>query len=263
MLTLRRINDDSSWSLQFGDTHCLLDPWLVGDDINLAPWFSRQRLTAATLPLEQIPAVDCILISHPFSDHCSEQTLALFPAHIPVFAVPTAAHRIKQMQHFARVEPLLSWNHTQGVQVFGKMEITYFSSARLIDPTHNAFLLRNTESNESVFYAPHGFVIPAKSALHNQLQNSSPDLLMTTFRHYGLPFFLGGTVNLGSEFAITLIKILKPKSVIRTHDAHKEEHGLVTQLAHQWIHPDPQAILNSNGVLLPYRDASIGEIINV
>lgn len=261
MISLKRLNDDSSWSLQFGDTHCLLDPWLVGDDINLAPWFSRQWLATPALPVEKIMPVNCIVVSHAFSDHCSEQTLAQFAKTIPVFAVPAAARRIQQMHHFDRVEPLFSWNHTQGVQTYGAMEITYFASHRLVDPTHNAFLLRHTATNESIFYAPHGFVIPEKGALYDRLHNIAPDLLMTTFRYYGLPIWLGGAVNLGSEFAISLINTLKPRGVIRTHDAIKEERGLVTQLAHQWIHPDPHAILQANGIRINYRESIVGELL--
>lgn len=263
MITLKRLNDDSSWSLRFGNTHCLLDPWLEGDDINLAPWFSRQWLTTPALPIAKIDDINCILISHPFSDHCSEQTLAQFPKNIPVFAVPAAAHRIQRMNHFDRVEILLSWNQTQGIQTFGAMEITYFTSGKLLDATHNALLLRNTETGESIFYAPHGYVVPDEGALHDKLLEHAPTLLMTTFRYYGLPFWLGGAVNLGSEFAISLIKKLKPQAVIRTHDANKEERGLVTQLAHQWIHPDPHAILLANGVEINYRESLMGEAITL
>jgi L-ascorbate metabolism protein UlaG (beta-lactamase superfamily) len=263
LITLRRLNDDSSWSLRFGNTHVLLDPWLVGDDINIAPWFSRQRLSTPSLPLEKIPAVDGILVSHPFSDHCSEQTLLQFPKNIPVFAVAAAARRIQRLHHFDRVETLFSWNKTQDIQTFGALEILYFTSNKLIDATHNAFFLRHTETGESIFYAPHGFVIPDTGLLHDHLPDYTPTLLMTTFRYYGLPIWLGGAVNLGSECAIALIKKLNPLAVIRTHDAHKEEHGLVTQLAHQWIHPDPQAILHANGVMINYREAAVGEEITI
>jgi len=51
--------------------------------------------------------------------------------------------------------------------------------------------------------------------------------------------------------------------VIRTHDAHKEERGLVTHLAHQWIHPDPHAILEAANLTVNYREVIVGEIITI
>jgi L-ascorbate metabolism protein UlaG (beta-lactamase superfamily) len=260
-LELKRLNDDSSWLVRMGDIHFLLDPWLFGDDVNVATWFSRQWLSSPTMALDALPPIDFILLSHPFSDHCSEQTLVHFPNTTPLYAVPAAAKRVARMQHFARIQTLQDWRKTQITQRIGAIEVTFYAAQKTLDLTHNVLLIRDTRSGKSIFYAPHGCAIPGDTSVQNAWADSKPNVLLTTFRYYGLPAWLGGTVNLGSDAALPLARLLNPQRVIRTHDALKHEAGIVMHVAKQFIHPDPAQALSNAGLPVQYSAAAVGEII--
>jgi L-ascorbate metabolism protein UlaG (beta-lactamase superfamily) len=260
-LELKRLNDDSSWLVRMGDSHFLLDPWLFGDDVNVATWFSRQSLATPTMALDALPPIDFILLSHPFSDHCSEQTLVHFPKTTPLYAVPAAAKRVARMRHFARIETLQDWRKTQSTQRIGAIEVTFYAARKTLDLTHNILVIRDTRSGKSIFYAPHGCAVPSDAPVQSVLADSRPNILLTTFRYYGLPQWLGGTVNLGSESALPLVRFLNPQRVVRTHDALKHEAGIVTHVAKQFIHPHPEQALSSAGLSVQYSAAAVGEII--
>jgi hypothetical protein len=53
------------------------------------------------------------------------------------------------------------------------------------------------------------------------------DVLITTTTTYNLPFFLGGTVNLGLKEAKAVLNKTKSSVVLATHDQQKESKGLV------------------------------------
>jgi L-ascorbate metabolism protein UlaG (beta-lactamase superfamily) len=246
-----------------GDNHFLLDPWLFGDDINLAPWFSRQWLVEPTMAMEAVPQLDFILVSHRFSDHCSEQTLAQLPKNTPLLAVPEAAKRIAGMQHFTRIESLQNWTTTAQSFLIGAIEVTFYATGKLLDLAHNAILIRDTRSAKSIFYAPHGFDVPSNESLRNELVDLHPTVLMTTFRYYGLPSWLGGAVNLGSDYVLPLVRLLNPQRVIRTHDAQKHEAGIVRHVAKSFIHPYPEQALSGAGLPVQYSTGAVGELISL
>jgi hypothetical protein len=56
-------------------------------------------------------------------------------------------------------------------------------------------------------------------------------VLITTTTNYTLPFFLGGTINLGIHKAMQLLETTKAKKLITTHDEQKVGKGLVEKLA--------------------------------
>jgi hypothetical protein len=96
----------------------LIDPWLSGGQSDVAPWFSQQwhavkpsvesiaqveelareleilasglRLGKDRVPNADEPApktlIDCIAISHEFTDHCHKETLLQVDSDVPVFA---------------------------------------------------------------------------------------------------------------------------------------------------------------------------------
>lgn len=72
-------------------------------------------------------------------------------------------------------------------------------------------------------YAPHG-----TRAIKEGKQAT---VLLTTVTTYELPFYLGGTVNLGLNKAIQLAEKLKVNTLISTHDEQKRQAGLVARLS--------------------------------
>lgn len=258
-LIVQRINDDSSWLVRWSGLTFLLDPWLLGDDINFASWFSRQWLSTPPLHVDDLPALDFILVSHQFSDHCSAATLRQLPPLLPVYAAPAAAKKIRQLQHFEQVESLQDWQASGETRRVGPLTISFFAGAGALDFTHNALLLQAQDSDKSVLYCPHGFGVPTSPRLRALLESVRPTLLLTTFRRYRLPWWLGGPVNLGAEDSIRLAQMVRPQHLIRTHDAAKHEAGIVRRIASGYTHPDPQQALLAGGATARYHQLAVGE----
>jgi hypothetical protein len=67
-----------------------------------------------------------------------------------------------------------------------------------------------------------------------------------------LPFYLGGTVNLGLESTLALAKKLSVKTIVSTHDEQKKQQGLVARLSKRKFHTTNQFISLEVGETLEF-----------
>ncbi|MBY0427288.1 MAG: MBL fold metallo-hydrolase [Cytophagales bacterium] len=221
-MEITRLNADSSWKIRMGNHTLLVDPWLFGSQVDGFSWFSEQWHVQPSVPINDLGEFDGILISHPFTDHCHKETLLSLPPSKPVWATPGAAKKIRSWKHFHLVYTLSNLHKTSS----GTLEFQYISTESWIDPVHHAILLKDHEKGETLFYAPHGFKTKDETA-----KFAPVDVLITTTIQYNLPFWLGGTINLGKQNALDLIQTLHPKHVIYTHNEKKRAKGLISKLA--------------------------------
>lgn len=150
---LTHLNADTAWLLQLpyppdanppkGRSHfyILIDPWLIGPQIDVASWFSKQwhstkskvrtivELNECLKEIENLAEeqtdkfkeeshgsvftesfVDAIIVSHEFTDHCHKDTLLEIHPVTPVFAIKVAANLIRSWDYFKVVYdiPILS-----------------------------------------------------------------------------------------------------------------------------------------------------------
>jgi L-ascorbate metabolism protein UlaG (beta-lactamase superfamily) len=217
-MQLTRLNADSSWLIQFEQKNILLDPWLQGPQSDIFTWFSTQWHQETCAKIAALPPIDAILISHPFTDHCHRETLLQFSAKTPIYAASSAAKVIEKWAYFDQIIPIAP---QQEVEVQG-LKVSFHKSEAALDLVHNALLL--TAGGQRVFYAPHGFK-PNRAAL------GQVEVLIATDLQYDLPFFLGGTVNLGLKNLEALDKWLQPKAILLTHNEKKLATGLVAKFA--------------------------------
>lgn len=225
-LQVRRLNMDSSWEWTLNGFRLVVDPWLVGSEIEFFKWLSEQWHTTPPVPPEEVDRPDALLITQSYMDHCHLPTLDLLPADLPVLASSTA-HRLlaKKMpdRRLTCIPDLLEegWLEWRGLQV------ATLHPGRRLDPIYFATLIRYGDL--SLFYCPHGFHLSA--AQKDAVLGMSFDLLITSFSDFRLPAWLGGHVNPGPENARQLIQLLQPRKVINTHDEQKRGKGLVSLLA--------------------------------
>ena len=238
-------------------TTVLLDPWLVESEVDLAPWFSEQRHATPPLAIDALGAVDAVVVSQPFSDHCHEATLRQLPADLPVYAVPAAVRRIRADAELRtrRLVPIPPY--PAEVELPGGVRASHLPAPLVrLDVLHGALLLLPPAAptagavtgapgiprGGAVLYAPHGYRWPpaAKPPL------PAVDVLMCTCARYGLPLLLGGTVNLGLEAAAALAAACTPRVVIDTHSEQKPSTGLVVRVATP-TYPDAAAIEHALG----------------
>jgi len=116
-----------------------------------------------------------------------------------------------------------------------KRQDTFQDSARLHDNVDNGKQVKATETAEIsglLCYAPHGLRL--SSTQKSRISSLAPKgiCLLSTVTLYDLPLILGGTVNLGMQNAIELIRDLNAIDFIPTHSSKdRRESGLVTKFA--------------------------------
>ena len=152
---LTHLNADSSWLLQLpcpqhhylrtGQSryNILVDPWLQGTQVDIAPWFSSQwhavksqvqtlhelrghlgkfeRISSlstgesdngavhqhsASKDVSDNLSIDAVIISHEFSDHCHKETLLELDPATPIFATTKAYALISSWKHFTTVSKI-------------------------------------------------------------------------------------------------------------------------------------------------------------
>lgn len=225
MLKIQRLNMDSSWKLVWNETSFLIDPWLINSQIDYFKWFSEQWHIVEPVKIEDLGHYDVVLVSQPYTDHCHIETLRnLAQKHIA--ATPSAAGIIQKAFPDKTVLSLPKLEENKWFQ-FSNLEISYLKPAKLLAAQFYGLVIKN--GNEVVVYCPHGFELTEVQI--SVLKQHEVRLLICNFSSFKLPFFLGGYVNPGKQNALDLIKELKPKKVVHTHDENKEAKGLVKQLA--------------------------------
>jgi L-ascorbate metabolism protein UlaG (beta-lactamase superfamily) len=207
-MKITKLTDDSSWWIETNDFSLVIDPWFSTQQVDGHPWFSLQKRAQSYGPFvfpENKPLY--IFVSHPFSDHCHQESLLTFPKETVVFAENRALKKIN------------SWGYFNSVQAIAAapFKLSQLTKVSLLNQTHHAFVF--ALEGKLFLYAPHG--VKSKHDLPRV------DVLITTTTTYSLPFFLGGTVNLGLKESRAVLDKTKAKLVLATHDQRKESRGLV------------------------------------
>jgi len=209
-MQLTKLNADSSWMFYFDGLHVLVDPWFTPAQVDFHPWFSRQFHLDPQPQLSEIQSPDFIFISHRYTDHCNRETLLQFSSDIPVIAIPSILKKIAKWGHFQTLLPLSSAPF--------HVEVLKTKNALV----HKAYLFESSQNK--IVFAPHGAVL-------KNIPNVKIDAVISTTLCYQLPFFLGGTINLGQESAVRLQQQLRANLLLTTHNEDKKGEGLVSFFA--------------------------------
>jgi len=209
-MQLTKLNEDSTWMLTFDGFRVLVDPWLTTSQVDFHPWFSRQFHREPQLSVSELLRPDYIFISHPFSDHCNKETLLQFSKDIPVMALPKILNKIRAWGHFESLLPLEA----------APFDLTLLKSKKNF--VHKAYMIKS--KSHVIVYAPHGAELKA-------IPQEKISALIASTLTYKLPFFLGGTINLGLSSALRLQKQLNAKKLLVTHNENKRAEGLVARFA--------------------------------
>lgn len=194
----RRLNADSSFLVKHGSHHLVIDPWLMGAQTDLAPWFSKQSLPDYQPGFQALPEDFEVFISHPFTDHFHEPTLK----------------KLGEKRILGKEKKVKTW-------ASGPIQIRKYGHALL----HSIFEFHTPDSGERVLYSPHGYRVthdaPAPGAR----------LWLTGLQKYTLPWWLGGTISGGIPWLEAGLKQLQPQHFSHVHGTEKEASGLVAHWA--------------------------------
>ncbi|KAF1939008.1 hypothetical protein EJ02DRAFT_382642 [Clathrospora elynae] len=282
----------------------LIDPWFVGGQSDVAKWFSQQFHAAESAVksvaeveelarqveilagglrmgrgagmglgsmrkrkvdvMDEESFVDCVAISHEFTDHCHKETLLEVHGDVPVFATEQAANLISSWNHFRTVittptftdnadwhdyslTPLPSWLSISRLTATG--DSLFYHSALLITFATYPFLshatfkkrsslsingdgaedlpwMSNSEAAECVIYTPHGIPHAALSPI----AKADPPLHTLAFLHglHDISISSAQQLNLGAKNGLLAQQILRAKYWIATHDEVKKGGGFIS-----------------------------------
>lgn len=221
-MKITKLNADSSWLWEINGLKILVDPWFSESQVDFHPCFSTQYHLDKQPEVFEIPRPDFIFISHPFTDHCDQETLVKLSSEIPVICLTVIQRKMQKWKHFKKFISLSD----------APFQIEKISKTGFLDLVHHAYLI--SDGLSTLCYAPHG--------TRKIVQQKEASVLLTTVTTYELPFYLGGTVNLGLNKALQLAEQLNVKSVISTHDEQKRQAGIVARLSKRTYIPSNQFV---------------------
>jgi hypothetical protein len=226
-IKLQRLNMDSSWLLNWGETILVIDPWLIGSEVDGFKWLNEQWHIKDPVAVNEISHYDGILISNPYSDHCHLDTLRKLNVNVPIVATEATCKRIKK-EWKERQTTSIGYLNQNNFTTFKNLKIAALKPAgKIIDPIYHSLLICN--GNDAIFYSAHG--IPLTGEQLTMLKPFNIKLLATTFTWFKLPKIMGGLVNPGYEAALKLADQLQAQYIINTHDEPKIAKGLVNTLS--------------------------------
>lgn len=209
-MKFRKLNDDCSWLWELNGLKIIVDPWFTPSQIDGHRLFSEQFHQTPQPLVSSLTQIDFLFISNPFTDHCNKETLIQFDASIPLIAKRSILKKIEKWNHFNFLIALED----------SPIPVREYKPSQFLDLVHSAYFFELKDG--TILFAPHG-------AKMKQLPKA--DILISTTTLYHLPFWLGGTVNLGIKNAELLYKQCGAKLFLSTHDERKLGKGLVEKLA--------------------------------
>ncbi|RDW72957.1 hypothetical protein BP6252_06864 [Coleophoma cylindrospora] len=246
--------------------HILIDPWLKGSQSDVAAFFSQQwhATPSAVQTIEEIeqciweleavaagqdpasmrweksaPALDCVAISHEFTDHMHEATLREIAPSVPIFATPKARGIIASWGHFDQVLEierfggdwrsgalhgagmLPSWLSISRLAFPGK-DLLYYHSAIMI--AFSGSLIPSAGHAEAVIYTPHGISPPVAEPVGK----AHPQIKTLALLHGLHDITLGAQLNMGAHNGLKIQRALGAHYWIGTHDEVKKGGGLIS-----------------------------------
>ena len=216
---------DSSWWLQWDATSLLIDPWLIGSEIDNFKWLNEQWHATPSLDIRKIPSYQYIIISQPYSDHCHKETLDQLSSSATIHAVPPAKKRLDKEIPHRKVQPI--GTQEKEWATVGALKVARLTPRKMLDPIYHALIF--AYKDEAIVYAPHGFKL-TQSQL-DFISHLKIKLLITSFAYFRIPEIMGGLVNPGTDGALALMKQLNPDHVLNSHDEDKPAKGLVIKLS--------------------------------
>jgi L-ascorbate metabolism protein UlaG (beta-lactamase superfamily) len=196
----------ASFLIQTSEHAVLIDP-------NWARWLKViKRLRAPGLALNDLPAIDLVLVTHAHFDHLDKKSLRAVAADQPII-VPEHVGSLVQGLGFNRVQELKRWESMQ----LGSLKITltpaYHWGARMLHDRYRGF------GGFLIEYAGHTVFHCGDSAWFDGFaeigQRSAIDIALLPIGAYDAPS--GRDVHMNPEEALRAFQALRAKLMIPMH----------------------------------------------
>lgn len=215
--------EGNSWLWIINGMNILVDPVLVGNlDFGIPFLYdaAKKSKLMKQFTLDDLPKLDCILITQGYDDHCHKNTLTAMVdkfSEVRVIASPNAEPIMRNIG-FHNVTYLEPRDST----MLGDIRIRAVEGPVLGPPwqrPENGYFLEVADPKFVVYYEPH--CIFGKAGLEKQ----RADVIVTPVNKQVLPAY---TLVSGQEDAVKLAKFLQPRYLVTMKNAELDARGVLS-----------------------------------
>lgn len=237
--------EGNAWLWDVNGINMLVDPILVGNLDFGIPWlYDASKKVLKNFRLEDLPELDCLLITQSLDDHCHLKTLKPLSLQVPelrVISTPNAESKLSPLfRNVTYLEP------SQNIEVEGKngaKVIIMATAGPVLGPPwqrpENGYIITCKQGQLTLYYEPH--------CVYNRslLEKYKADVVITPVIKQLLPGF---TLVSGQEDAVNLAKLLQAKYVVPMKNGDLDSKGLLS------------SVINDEGTIESFKELLKREI---
>lgn len=219
--------EGNSWLWEVGGVKILVDPVLVGNLDFGIPWlYDAAKKILKNFMLDDLPEINCLLITQSLDDHCHMKTLKPLSQKLPnlrVIATPNAKALLDPLfTNVTYLEP----GQASEIQVNSGSSVKIRATAGpVLGPPwqrpENGYLVTCPEGKLTLYYEPH--------CVYNEIfvEKERADIVITPVIKQLLPSF---TLVSGQEDAVRLAKLLHAQFIVPMKNGDLDSKGLLSTL---------------------------------
>ena len=221
----------STLLLEIGGRRILVDP-VWGDRVSPVGWAGPMRFHPPPLPLDELPTIDAVVISHDHYDHLDHPTIVALRERVPRFIVPlgVGAHLEQWGVDAERIVELDWWQAT----ALGDLTLTatparHFSGRAITRSDEDATLWVGwviADATHRVYYSGDTALFPELAEIGTRLGPFDLSLLET-----GAYDAMWADVHLGPEQVILAHQLVRGGLLVPVH------WGTFNLALHAWTEP--------------------------
>ncbi|KAK4341066.1 hypothetical protein RND71_039567 [Anisodus tanguticus] len=217
----------NSWMWEVGGLKILVDPILVGNlDFGIPLLYDAAKKILKNFQLDDLPVIDCLLITQSLDDHCHLNTLKPLSRKFPnlrVIATPNAKTLLDPL--FTNVIYLEPGQDSE-IEVSNGLQVKIKATAGpVLGPPwqrpENGYLVTSPKGALTLYYEPH--CVYDKTFL----EKDKADIVITPVIKQLLPNF---TLVSGQEDAVQLAKRLSAKFIVPMKNGDLDSKGFLASI---------------------------------
>ncbi|CDP00583.1 unnamed protein product [Coffea canephora] len=219
--------EGNSWLWEVGGVKILVDPILVGNLDFGIPWlYDAAKKVLKNFQLDNLPQIDCLLITQSLDDHCHLRTLKPLSQKYPglrVIATPNAKPLLDPL--FSNVTYLEPGEESE-IDVINSSPVKLQATAGpVLGPPwqrpENGYLVSSAQGELTLYYEPH--------CVYNKnfLEQERADIVITPVIKQLLPKF---TLVSGQEDAVQLAKLLNARFIVPMKNGDLDAKGFLASI---------------------------------
>lgn len=209
--------------LRYGGFTILTDPNFLhkGEHAHLGYGLKSPRLTDPALPIDKLPPIDFVLLSHYHGDHFDQVAEARLDKKMPIVTTPHGAEQLRE-RGFTAVQALRKWQALEVSKGDRRLRLTAMPGRH--GPPVAAKALPEVMGSLLEFLAPGGkpswrlYVSGDTLVMDelNEIPRRHPDIDLALL-HLGGTEVFGVLVTMDARQGVEALRILRPKKAIPIH----------------------------------------------